>query len=326
MRLWRHTAIVAVALTCSICRIDAALAQEYPVKPVRYVVPAPAGGGADIIGRIVAMKLGEALGQQVVVDNRGGAATNIGAELVARAAPDGYTLLQTQVNTMSTNHVLYKNIGYNPLTDFDPVAMLAAVPIIVVVHPSLPVKSVPELVQLAKQRPGQINYGSAGSASVSHLGAELLKRQAGIDMVHVPYKGSVLSANDLIAGHISLMFSTAPTSLSHVKSGRLRLLAVAGARRSALMPDVPTVAESGIPGVEVAMWFGVVAPAKTPRPIIDRLNSEIARVILSADTRERFAAQGSEPDPMSPQEFAAYIKSEYAKWTKLALDLKVRVD
>jgi tripartite-type tricarboxylate transporter receptor subunit TctC len=291
-------------------------AQSYPVKPVRVIVPFPPGSGADITTRIVAPRLSEALGQQLVVENRAGAAGNIGAEVVARAAPDGYTLL-TAPASIAISQTLYKKLPFDLARDFQPVAMLASVPFILVVHPSLPAKNVKDLVALAKSRPGQINYASTGSGSSPHLTAEMLKMQAGIDVVHVPYKGTPLAVTDLLTGQVSFMFANALSVLPQVSGGRLRALGITGAKRSATTPQLPTMIESGLPGFESGTWYALLAPAGTPREVVGRLSGEVSRLTQTADLREKLAAQGAEALTVGPAETAAYIKSEIAKWGKV---------
>jgi tripartite-type tricarboxylate transporter receptor subunit TctC len=293
-----------------------AAAQSYPVKPVRVIVPFPPGAGADITTRLIAPRLSEGLGQQLVVENRAGAAGNIGAEVVARAAPDGYTLL-TAPASLAISQTLYQKLPFDLVRDFQPVAMLASVPFILVVHPSLPAKNVKELVALAKSRPGQINYASTGSGSSPHLTAEMLKMQARIDVVHVPYKGTPLAVTDLLSGQVSFMFANALSVLPQVNAGRLRALGITSAKRSATTPQLPTMIESGLPGFESGTWYALLAPAGTPREVVARLSGEVARLTQNADLRDKLAAQGAEALTMTPEQTAAYIKSEIAKWGKV---------
>ena len=293
-----------------------AAAQSYPVKPVRVIVPFPPGAGADITTRLIAPRLSEGLGQQLVVENRAGAAGNIGAEVVARAAPDGYTLLIAPAS-IAISQTLYKKLPFDLVRDFQPVAMLASVPFILVVHPSLPAKDVKELVALAKSRPGQINYASTGSGSSPHLTAEMLKMQARIDVVHVPYKGTPLAVTDLLSGQVSFMFANALSVLPQVSAGRLRALAITSAKRSATTPQLPTMIESGLPGFESGTWYALLAPAGTPREVVARLSGEVARLTRNADLRDKLAAQGAEALTMTPEQTAAYIKGEIAKWGKV---------
>ncbi len=301
-------------------------AQTYPSKTIRMVVPFPPGGTTDILGRVAAQKLGEALGQQVVVDNRPGAGGNIGTEAVAKSAPDGYTLLTDPGSTLTINPSLFAKLPFDPLKDFAPVSILAAVPNLLVVHPSLPVRSVKELIALAKSKPGQLNYASTGAGQSTHLSMELFKTMARVDMTHVPYKGSAPAVTDLLGGHVLLMFDNMPSALPHVKAGKLRGIAVSTAKRSPVTPDIPTVAESGLPGFEVSVWFGVLAPAGTPREITERLNGILVKALHSADVRERLSAQGAEPIGNSAAEFTAVMKRDLAKWAKVVKDANIKLD
>jgi tripartite-type tricarboxylate transporter receptor subunit TctC len=293
------------------------MAQPYPAKPIRLIVPYPPGGGTDIVGRIVAQKLSESLGQQVVVDNRGGATGSIGAELASKSPPDGYTILMGNIAPNAINVSLQPKLPYDPVADFAPVSLAAATPNILVVHPTLPVKTVKELIALAKMRPGELNYPSAGVGSSSHLAGELLAILTGIKIVHIPYKGGGPAMIDTISGEMQMMFATMPAAMPHVKAGRVRPVAVTTAKRSGTLPELPTIAETGIKGYEASTWYGVLAPAKTPRPIVERLHGEIVRMLAVPDMRERLAAQGFEPVGSTPEEFAAYIKSEIVKWGKV---------
>ena len=287
----------------------------YPTKPVRVIVGFPPGSGADITARVIGAKLGDALGQQVVVDNRPGAASNIAAELAAKAPADGYTLfIGTVANTI--NATLYPRLPFDFAQDFAPVALTTAAPNVLVVHTSVPAKSVKELIALAKGRPGQLNYASAGTGTAPHLSGELFNAMAGVRMVHIPYKGSPPAVTDLLAGEVALMFSPSSTVLPHVKTGRLRALAVTTAARLPSLPELPTVAESGLKGYETITWFGFVAPAKTPQAIVARLNAEIVKVLALPDVRNQFAIQGIEVIGGTPEQFASYIRDEIAKWAR----------
>ena len=300
------------------CATTCALAQApYPTKPVRMIVPSSAGGGSDIIARIIAPKLGERLGQQIVVENRAGAGTMIGGEVAARAAPDGYTLLMG-ISTLATNPAIYKKVPYNALTDFAPITLVLSAPNVLVVHPSLPVKSVKELIWFAQARPGEINYASAGTGTNPHLSMELFLSMAKIRMTHIPYKGSGPAIVDLVAGQVPVSMATMLTGLPHVRAGRLRALGVTSLQRTAVARDVPTIAESGVPGYEAVQWYGVLAPAQTPKDIVARLHRELVAVLQSHDVKERFAADGGDPGGNSPEEFARYIKSEIEKWARVA--------
>jgi tripartite-type tricarboxylate transporter receptor subunit TctC len=284
---------------------------------VRVVVPSSAGGGTDIIARIVAPRLSQSLGQQVVIDNRPGAGTMIGGEIVAKAPPDGYTLLMC-VSTLATNPVIYRKVPYNAVTDFAPVTLVLTASNILVIHPSLPPRTVKELIAFAKARPGQLNFASAGLGTGPHLSMELFLSMTGLKLVHIPYKGSAPAMVDLVSGQVGVMTATALTSIPHIRVGRLRALGVTGARRTAAAPDVPTIAEAGVPGYEAVQWYGMVAPATTPREIITRLNREMVSILQMPDVKEKFAADGGDAVGSSPEEFGRYIKSETEKWQKVA--------
>jgi tripartite-type tricarboxylate transporter receptor subunit TctC len=293
-----------------------AQARWTPDKPLRLVVPFAAGGSTDVTARLVAQALGERLGQLVVVDNRAGAAGNIGAEVVARAEPDGYTLLMATSSTNATNAALYRKLSFNPVRDFTPISQIAFIPNLLVVNPEVPVKSVAELVAYAKAKPGQLNYGSGGSGSSLHLAAALFAQRAGIDLVHVPYRGGAPVAADLVSGKIQLSFSPLIEVLQQVRAGKLRALGVTTARRSALLPDIPTISEV-LPGYEVALWNGIVGPAGLPAPVVARLASELVAIIGSPEMRARLAEQGSDPVGSTPQEFTAFVAAEQPKWAEL---------
>lgn len=298
-------------------------AQSYPVKPVRIIAPFPPGGGTDLFARAVAQKLTAALGQQVVVDNRSGAGGMIGSELAARASPDGYTLLVTSSSTHSINPHLSRKPLYDPLRDFTPVINIASAPNVLVVHPSLPARTVKELVSLAKARPGAINYASNGSGTLSHLTGELFKLQTGVNMVHIPYKGGPPAVIDLVAGQVSALFTAFPTVFGQVRAGRLRALAVSGTKRAVAAPHLPTVGET-VPGFESVQWWAMFAPAGVPAEIVDKLNSEVAKIIAGPEVKGRFAAEGAEPIGGSPREFAAFLKADYEKWGKVVKEVGIR--
>ena len=301
-------------------------AAEYPAKPIRFVIAFPPGGASDVLTRLVGGRLSESLGQSLVYDNRPGAGGNIAGEIVAKSPPDGYTLLMGNNAILATNASLYKNMGFDPVKDLAPVVLLASQPNILVVHPSLPVKSVKELVALARARPGQLNYASSGSGLAAHLAGEMFKSMTGTSMVHIPYKGAGPALIDMLAGQCQVMFATALSVQPHLKSGRLRPLAVTTAKRSPSMPDLLTVAEAGVPGFEATTWHGVVAPAGTPQPVIGRLNSEINKVLQMPDVRERLTTQGAEVIGGTPKEFADYIKAEIPRWAKVIRDSGARAD
>lgn len=313
--------VVALGLICP----GMAWGQDYPAKPVRLVVNYPPGSGSDIVMRLIAVKLSSALGQQVVVENRGGASGHIGTEMIAHAVPDGYTLGSTTAAIISS-WSLYPKLGYNIEKDIDPVVLVASVPFILVVHPSLPVKNVRELIALARAKPGVFNYASTGNGSTPHLAMENIKLQEKISITHVPYKGSSPALTDLLANQVQMMFANTLSSLPMVKAGRLRALAISSHKRSPSAPDLPTVAESGIPGFEASTWFGMLAPARTPKAIIARLNGEVRKILQMPDVLERLKAQGADPIGSTPEEFRDYIKSELVKWEKVVKAAGVRIE
>jgi len=310
--------LTLLALAASIGTGGHAVAAEtYPVKPVRLIAAFSPGGFVDFTARLVAGPLSAAIGQQVVVENRAGAGGIVGTELAARAAPDGYTLTVGSAGTHAVNQSLYRKLPYNVLRDFQPVARLADAPSILAVHPSLPVRSVKELISLARARPGQIMYASAGSGTSTHLAAALFEHLAGIKLVHVPYKGGGPAIVDVLAGQVPVTFGTAASVSPHTKSGRLRGLAVTGGQRSAVLPDLPTIAESGLPGYEMLNWLGLFAPAGTPRAVVEKLSSEAMRIVRTPEVSARLQAQGAEPAPLGTEEFTAFVKSEVEKWAKV---------
>jgi tripartite-type tricarboxylate transporter receptor subunit TctC len=291
-------------------------AQTYPSKPIRLIVPSSPGGGTDIVGRVVAQKMTETMGQQVVVENRAGAGTMIGNELVAKAPPDGYTLLMG-VSTLATIPSVFKVVKYDALKDFAPITQAVTVPNALVIHASVPAKNVKSLIALAKARPRELVAGSAGMGTNPHLSLELFKSMAGVDLVHVPYKGSGQGIIGLISGEVAIFFPSVPTAMPHVKSKRVRALGVTTAMRVDSMPDVPPIAEAGLPGYEATQWFGVLAPAGTPRPIVDRLHKDITAGLRSPDVKQHLASEGAQIVASSPEQFAAYIRSETEKWARV---------
>ena len=300
-------------------------AAAYPAKAIRIVVPFPAGGTSDILSRAIGQKLTEEWKQPVVVDNRPGASANIGAEIVVKSPPDGYTLLcASTIHTI--NPSLYSKLAYDPVKDFTPITLIATTSQVLAVHPSLPVRSVKELIAYAKKRPGQINYSSAGNGSQPHLTAELFKTRTGIDIVHVPYKGAPPAMNDLLAGHVALSFATSPSAVPHVKSGKLRALAVSTARRVSALPDVPTIDESGVPGFEASGANGLVGPAGMPAGIVEKLHAAVVKIVKEPAMSKFLSEQGADPYTTTPAEYAAYIKSEVAKWARAVKDSGARVD
>jgi tripartite-type tricarboxylate transporter receptor subunit TctC len=297
----------------------AAAAQTYPSRPVRIVIPLSPGGTTDVPGRIIAQKLSESLGQNFFVENRAGAGGTIGSDFVAKSKPDGYTLLLTATPFVITPHV-YKKMPYDALTDFAPVIRIASGPYVLVVHPSLGVSSVRELIVAAKKEPGKIDFASSGNGSAQHLVSELFMYMAGIKLNHVPYKGSGPAQNDLMAGVIKVSFVGTPIAIPHMKSGKLKALGVSTAKRSPEMPDVPTVAEAGVPGYEALVWIGLLAPAGTPGEIVAKLNGDIAKLVRTEEVRKLIGPTGMEPDPDTPEHFAGYIKADYDKWGKVVRD------
>lgn len=291
-------------------------AQPYPTKPIRLIVPFAPGGGNDLIARIIGQRLTAIWGQAVIVDNRPGAGGNVAAEITARAASDGYTAFQFNVaNAIAVS--LYKDLRYDPLKDFAPVTQIAASPFILVVHPGVPVKTVPELIATAKQAPGQMSYGSSGSGGSTHLAMELFKAMTGTDFVHVPYGGGGPALNDVLGGRIQLLFAAPAAALAHVRAGKVRGLAVSGAKRVALVPDLPTIAEAGVPGYESSAWYGLVLPSRTPAAIVSALNNAVVRVLNEPDVEQKMAANGMQIVASSPSQFAVFIREEVAKWARV---------
>jgi tripartite-type tricarboxylate transporter receptor subunit TctC len=301
-------------------------ADVYPTRPIRLIVPFPPGGGTDIMGRLVASHLTEKLGVQTVVDNRGGAGGIIGTELAAKATPDGHTLLIGSVSTISINPSLYPKLPFDTLKDLAPVSLIASTPSVVVVPANLAARSVKDLIALAKAKPGQLNFASAGSGTSHHLGGELFKATAGIDIVHVPYKGTAPAVTDLVSGQVSMMIANMPAVLPMVKAGRLRALAVTSLGRSSLMPELPTVAESGVPGFEVIVWYGVLAPSATAKPIVATLNQLLKQMASVQDVKDRLAGQGAEAISSTPEEFARKIRDDMKKWAKVVQTSGARPD
>ncbi len=310
-------ALVAVAFAVLAAAPQAGAQSPYPAKPIRFIVPYPAGGPLDTVARLLAQKVADNVKQPVVVDNKPGAGGNIGADLVAKAPPDGYTILMGAVATHAINPTLYSHIPYDPVRDFAPITQVASTPNVLVVNPTLPVHDVREFIAYAKAHPGQLNFGSGSTGSAGHLAGELFKSMAGVQMVHVPYKGAGPAMQDLIGGQIQLMFDNWSSSRAQVQAGRIRALAVTTARRSSLAPDLPTVAESGLPGFDISTWFGIFAPAHTPQPIVDRLHHEFTRALALPDVREKMLNMGAEPVGDTPAQFAAFIQGEAQKYAKV---------
>ncbi len=304
----------------------AGFAQAYPSKPIRLIVPFPVGGIADLYGRIVAARLTEGWGQPVVVENRTGAGGNIGADVVAKSPPDGYSVVIGSIGTHAVNVTLFSKMPYDAVNDFAPIALLLEAEGLLVVHPSVPAQSVPELIAYARANPGKLSFASAGMGTASHLAGELFKSMARVDMTHIPYKGNVPAITDLLAGQTSLLFATMPTVLPHAKAGKLRALATIGSVRSAAAPDLPTVAEAALPGFAVTNWVGFFAPAGTPPDIVRRWNAETHKVMQSPEIQARLLNEGARFIPMTPEQFAAFVKSEIAKWAPVVKASGARVD
>jgi tripartite-type tricarboxylate transporter receptor subunit TctC len=303
-----------------------AAAQDYPTRPVTLVVPYAAGGGNDAMARIVADKMSKTLGQQIVIENRGGAGGSIATRAVAKAPPDGYTLVLGGTGTLAINPTLYSNVGYDPRKDFAPVGLIGTSALIALVHPSLPAQSIRDLIALAKAQPGKLNYASAGSGSGIHLATELFQVMAGIKLTHIPYKGTGPALTDLVGGHVNIYFSSLPPAQGVAREGKVRALAVTGATRSAVFPEVPTVAEAGLPGFEAVLHYGIVAPAGTSRAIIDKLNAALRAAVASPDTKARMAADGTEPLISTPEEYAVDIDREETKWSKVVRESGAKVE
>ena len=318
-----HLKLVVFAL-CFLITAAASAQGAYPTKPVRLVVPFAAGGALDVVGRVIGAKLGESWGRQVLIDNRLGAAGNIGAEYVAKAAPDGYTLLMSSVTTQAINMSLLAKPPYDFVRDYAPIALAASAPLGLVVHPALPAKTVKEFIAIAKARPGELNYFSSGTGSGTHLAAALFDQLAGISTMHVPYKGGAQGVTDLISGQVQFAFSTIGLAQTHVQSGRLRMLAISSQKRYSRTPAIPTIAESGVKGYEAAQWYGVVAPTGTPPAIVSKLAVEINAIVAQPDVAERFFSQGIEPAGSTPDQFAAFIRASVAKYGKLVKELGVK--
>jgi len=324
MRASRLFALACV-LICAVAYGPAA-ADDYPNRPITLIVPYAAGGGNDLMARLAADKMSAALGQPIVIENRGGAGGSIATRQVAHAAPDGYTLGLGGTGTLAVDPTLYPNVGYDPRRDFAPVGLIATSALVVLVNPQVPAKTIPELIALAKAEPGKLTFASAGVGSGIHLGAELFASMAGIKLTHIPYKGSAPALTDLIGGHVSIYFSSLPPAIGLVQDGKVRALAVTGPERSKTFPDLPTVAEAGLPGYAAVLHYGIVAPAGTPAAIVARLNQALNAALATADMRQRFALEGAEPLPSTPAEYAADIDREEAKWAKVVKTSGAKVE
>lgn len=299
--------------------------EPYPARPIRLILPFPPGGPTDILGRIIAERMTTDLGQPVVIENRGGAGGNVGAEAAAKSAPDGYTIVLV-APSLAISPSLYAKLNYDPVRDFAPVSLVGVVPNVMVVNPAVPAKTLGEFIALAKAKPGGMNFGSGGSGTSNHLAGELFNLDAGVKLVHVPYKGVNLAMNDVITGQVQLVVIGVPAALPFIQSGRLRALAVIVPQRLAVLPEVPTAAEAGLPNYEVTTWYGVLAPAGTPKPIVAKLNAEVARVMQAPDLQERFAAIGIQVRTSTPDEFAAFIRQEMAKWAAVVREAGLKAD
>ncbi|MEY4123297.1 MAG: hypothetical protein RLZZ457_2135 [Pseudomonadota bacterium] len=316
-----------LALSCGLAVLaPVAQAQSYPTKPIRLIVPFPPGGGNDVIARVIAQKLGERLGQQVIVDNRAGANGIVGLQALMQSPPDGYTLAVGAAGPLAVNPSLYDKLPYDPLKDFSPITNMVNYPLLLVVHPSVPVKNTQDLINLAKAKPKQLYFASPGSGNSGHLAGELLNSMANVQTVHVPYKGQGPALSDLISGQVQMLYSSIPSVLPQVKSGQLNALAVGSAKRVPSLPDIPTISESGVPGYEAYSWVGMVAPAKTPKDIVNRLNREIVDILKQKDVSEKLNQQGALPVGDSPEQFGAYIKTEIEKWGAVVRAANIKAD
>ena len=305
---------------------SAALAQTYPERPVRIIVPYPAGGSNDVVARLLGQKLSEAWGHQVIIENRGGAGGNLGAEAVATATADGYTLLLTAPSPLTVNQNLYRLLPFDPATDFTPIALVATVPIVLMVHPALAAKSVAELTALARAQPGKLNFGSSGNGTTNHLAGELYKSLAGINIVHVPYRGAAPAMNDLIGGHIQIMFDNMPAVLPQAKSGTVRALAVAGTERSRLLPDLPTMSEAGVAGFVASAWFGLVAPAKTPPAVVSILKAAVTKALADPEIAKKFGDLGANPGTLTGDAMRAFMEDETRRWARVIEASGAKID
>ena len=303
-----------------------AFAQSYPTKPVRLIVPFPAGGGSDVVGRIVAQKLGDRIGQQVIVDNRAGAGGSIGTEAVVKAPPDGYTVVLASTSEIAINPGIYSKLNYDTVKDLAAVAMVAATPMVVIVHPTLPVANMRDLIALAKAKPGAINVASSGAGTITHLSGELFRSMTGVTWTHVPYKGAPAALTDLASGQVQVMFSSLPAAMAFIKSNRVKPIAVSGRTRAETLPQIPTVIESGVAGYEVEYWYGIFAPAATPRDALAKLGDEIAATLKQPDMIANLANQGAAPGRLTPPQFADFVKTEVAKWGAVVKSSGARAD
>jgi tripartite-type tricarboxylate transporter receptor subunit TctC len=331
LRVWLDRRRLAVAFFAVIIAAGAtplaiAAGEAYPSRPIRLVVPFPPGGPLDVVARAIGQKLTDAWGQPVIIDNRPGAGGNIGADLVAKGAPDGYTILEGALSTHAVNVSLYSKMPYDPIRDFAPITLVAVTPNVLVLNPSVPANSVQELIAYAKAHPGKLSFGSGSNGSAGHLAGEAFKTEAGVDMVHIPYKGGAPAMQALLAGDTQLMFDNLSNSTPQLKAGKIKALAVTTAKRSALAPELPTLAEAGLPGFDIYTWWGFMAPAGTPKEIITKWNAEVTRILVTPEMKAFFAQQGAEPAPTSPEEFSALIRREITKYAKIVKDSGAKVD
>ena len=319
--------LLALTLGAALARWQALAqpAEAWPARPVRFILPFPPGGGTDILGRLIAERLTVSLGQPVVTENRGGAGGNVGAEAAAKSAPDGYTIVLV-APSLAISPSLYSRLNYDPVKDFAPVSLVATVPNVMVTHPDVPAKTLAEFTRLARSKPGEMNFGSGGSGTSNHLAGELFNIVAGVKLVHVPYKGVNLAMNDVLSGRIQLVVIGVPATVPHIKAGKLRALALVAPKRSPVLPDVPTVAEAGLPEFDVTTWYGVLAPAGTPGPIVARLNAELGKIMHAPDLKERLDALATDPVTSTPEEFAALIRREIARWAEVVRDAGLKAD
>jgi tripartite-type tricarboxylate transporter receptor subunit TctC len=322
----RYIVRIAVLVAAAVLVPGSAAGQSYPAKPIRLIIGFPPGGGTDIIGRIVAQRLGEGLKQQIIVDNRGGASGLIAAEILAKEPADGHSIMMAHTAAMSILPSLYATLPYDPVRDFAPISLVAISPQLVVAHPSLPVKNVKELIALARARPNQIHFASVGNGSVQHLAGEMFNLQAGVKMVHVPYKGAGPAVIDLVGGHVQLSFDVIPVVIGHIKAGKLRPIAVTSEKRTPLMPDVATVNEGGLKGFDLSTWWGLVAPARVRPEVVARLHAETVKTLAQPDVRERIAANGADAVGNSPEEFASFIRNERAKYARIIKEANIKLD
>src|SRR5467141_2756227 len=317
--------LISVGGTLAAVDARAQAPDAWPSKPIRFILPFPPGGGTDILGRIISERLAAHLGQPVVIENRGGAGGNVGAEAAAKSAPDGYTIVLV-APSLAISPSLYSKLNYDPVKDFAPISLVATVPNVMVTHPSVPANTLAEFLRLAKTKPGEMNFGSGGSGTSNHLAGELFNIVAGVKLVHVPYKGVNLAMNDVLSGQIHLVVIGVPAVAPHIKAGKLRALALVAPQRAAALPEVPTAAEAGLPNFEVTTWYGVLAPAGTPKTIVTRLNAELVKAMHAPDLKERLAAMATDPATSTPEEFADYIKREIAKWGEVVRQAGLKAD